>query len=806
MSCNNPSVHPSAAVVSTCPKEHGVVLQLADGTIAACNDAAQGILGMTLDQLQDASSTNCPWQTIHPDGTPFPGATHPAIMTLATGKPCLGVEMGFYRPDGSLVWMNLETQPLFQRNSVAPYAVTVLLTPIATPASADASTEFETSPIAAGRELVELEATQAALQTALQQLNFHVENTPLAVVEWDHNFCVSRWSSEAERIFGWSAAEILGQGFNTWKFVFEADEEQVRQAASSLSDGSAQRVVVQNRNYTKSGEVVHCEWYNSTLTDGGGQLVSVLSLALDISDRVQAETALRESEAQYRLLTEAIPQFVFVTTTEGQNEYVNQQFCDYTGLSLEQMLNLDWLTIIHPDDRDRTRDRWLASVNSGEFYEIEYRFRRFDGTYRWFLGQGLPMRDEQGQLVKWFGTCTDIDAQKRIEAERLRLLQQEQVARQAAEQANRVKDEFLAVISHELRTPLNPILGWSKLLQKGNLETAQAKKALETIERNAKQQAQLIEDLLDVSRILRGKLTLNIAPVDLNLITAAAIETVRLAAESKSIRLRSSLDPNIGMMMGDVSRLNQILSNLLTNAVKFTSEGGQINVTLTQNRGMAQLQVSDTGKGIHPDFLPHLFEAFCQEDSTNTRQFGGLGLGLSIVRQLVELHEGTVNAQSAGEGQGATFTVCLPIADCRSSPSSLLVENEQPLDLSGVTVLVVDDMTDSREFAAFVLEESGALVTQAASAQAALKALAQMSFDVLVTDIGMPDMNGYQLMQFIRTQGTAFQNIPAIAVTAYASESDQTRVLESGFQCHVAKPVHSGALVKAVVTLSTKRS
>jgi PAS domain S-box-containing protein len=680
MPCDDSLIHPSPSVASIHPQAHGVVLQLADSTIAACNATAQTILGMTLDQLQDASSTNCPWQTIHPDGTPFPGATHPAMVTLSTGEPCFDVEMGFYRPDGNLIWMSLETQPLFQRDSTTPYAVTVLITPIAPPSN----TEGETVPDQAGQEQIGLEATQAALQTALRQLNFH--------------------------------------------------------------------------------------------------------------------------EAQYRLLAEAIPQFVFVTTAEGQNEYVNQQFCDYTGLSLEQMLNLDWLSIIHPDDQERTRDRWLASVGSGEFYEIEYRFRRFDGTYRWFLGQGLPMKDEQGQLIKWFGTCTDIDAQKRIEVERLQLLQQEQMARQAAEQANRVKDEFLAVISHELRTPLNPILGWSKLLRKGNLETVQAQKALETIERNAKQQAQLIEDLLDVSRILQGKLTLNLAPVDLSLITVAAIETVRLSAESKSIQLRSSLAQNIGMMMGDVSRLNQILNNLLTNAVKFTPEGGRVDVRLSRNEGKAQLQVSDTGKGIHPDFLPHLFEAFRQEDSTNTRQFGGLGLGLSIVRQLVELHGGTVSAQSAGEGQGATFTVCFAIASGQSSATAALVEDEPPLELASARILVVDDMIDSREFVAFVLEQSGAVVTQAASAQEALESLTRANFDVLVTDIGMPDMNGYQLVQRIRTQTTAFQNIPAIALTAYASESDQTQVLDSGFQCHLAKPVDSEALLNAIVVLRTRQS
>ncbi len=1068
--------------------ETGIVLQLADGSIAACNLAAQQILGTTIDQLQDASSINSLWQTIYPDGTPFPGEAHPAMVALQTGQPCLNVEMGFYKPDGNLVWIKIDAQPLFQRDASNPYAVTVTMTPLSAPTlhSIEARRQpyeqrwrvlFQSLPVGvvlvdpiaativefndaaatnlgytcaefarltiadidmrrdrqtvlqhlraiseqadgitietqhrtksgdlrdvlvsgrrveiddrvlvygiwidtterkqskdrqqrlstileassdfigyatlngqtvfvnrAGRELVgldedqvmqtalidcflprdqayvqaeilpivlregywkgdfrfrhfktgatvpvgchlflvkdpntgaptgiatisrdirdrlrveterlqfkaereqaaselaeanvqlehrnrelsilneelevaleevqvaeeelseqnaELRQAQTALRDALQRLTFHVENSPLAVVEWNHDFRVSRWSSEAERIFGWRAEEVIGRGFGDWQFVHEADLERVQRAAAGLTNGTEQQVVMHNRNYTKSGEVVHCEWYSSALVDRSGRLVSVLSLALDVSDRVQFQNQIRESEARYRALSEAIPQLVWVTTADGENEYVNQQFCDFVGLTQAQLSNSGWLSIIHPDDRDRTRDRWLAAVTSGSFYEIEYRFRRFDGTYRWFLGQGVPFKDGSGQVVKWFGTCTDIDAQKQNEAVRLQLIEQERTAREAAEQANRIKDEFLAVVSHELRTPLNPILGWSRLLRSGKLAPDRAAEALSTIERNAQQQAQLINDLLDVSRILRNKLTLTLEPVDLATIVTNALETVRFAAEAKSIQLSASLAASWSTMLGDASRLQQIVWNLLSNAVKFTPEGGRIEVRLMQDGSYAQLQVIDTGKGIAPQFLPHLFEAFRQEDNTTTRKFGGLGLGLSIVQQLVELHGGTVTAESCGVEQGSTFTVRLPILSHpldRSTPAIV----DQNANLSGIRVLVVDDVTDSREFIAFVLEQAGASVIAASSAAAALELLSQTTLDVMVSDVGMPEFNGYELIQQIRQSATS---IRAIALTAYATEDDQQQALNAGFDRHLAKPIDPAILIQAVASL-----
>nr|WP_066425781.1 PAS domain S-box protein [Anabaena sp. 4-3] len=390
---------------------------------------------------------------------------------------------------------------------------------------------------------------------------------------------------------------------------------------------------------------------------------------------------------------------------------------------------------------------------------------------------------------------------------RAQLYEAEKNARAAAESANRIKDEFLTVLSHELRTPLNPILGWAKLLRTRQHNQVTINQALETIERNAKLQTQLIDDLLDVSRILRGKLQLNISAVDLPTTITAALETVRLAAEAKSIEICTCLDDSVGQVMGDGDRLQQVFWNLLSNAVKFTPPNGQVQVNLQQVGLEAQIQVIDTGKGITPEFLPHVFEYFRQADSKTTRVFGGLGLGLAIVRHFVELHGGTVQADSAGDGQGATFTVRLPL--CKNVEDKLLngesaVEQEEIPDslLAGVQILLVDDQADVREFFSFALEQYGANVTTAASAMEALNILAHFQSDVLLSDIGMPEMDGYMLLRHIRKlspqQGG---EIPAIALTAYAGEIDYQQALAAGFQKHIPKPAETVELVMAIAQL-----
>ncbi|MFQ4137652.1 PAS domain S-box protein [Nodosilinea sp. PGN35] len=386
--------------------------------------------------------------------------------------------------------------------------------------------------------------------------------------------------------------------------------------------------------------------------------------------------------------------------------------------------------------------------------------------------------------------------------ENAQLYQSAQRDRAKAEAANRIKDEFLAVLSHELRSPLNPILGWARMLRSRPLDAAKTDQALETIERNAKLQAQLIEDLLDVSRILQGKLTLTVAPVNLVATIEAAAETVRLAAEAKRIHIQTTLTAIAGQVLGDTNRLQQVIWNLLSNAVKFTPAGGQVAITLEQVDSYAQIQVRDTGKGIHPDFLPHVFDYFRQEDGTTTRQFGGLGLGLAIVRQLTELHGGDVAAASPGADLGATFTVRLPLTARQHDQPSPAAPLDKATDLTGLQILVVDDEADMRELASFILTQAGAQVATAASAIQALSQLNQSVPDLLLCDIGMPEMNGYALIQQIRQrrrdQGG---NLPAIALTAYAGEINQQQALAAGFQRHLAKPIEPDLLVKAIATL-----
>jgi len=414
---------------------------------------------------------------------------------------------------------------------------------------------------------------------------------------------------------------------------------------------------------------------------------------------------------------------------------------------------------------------------------------------------------------------------KRAEQEREQLFEQERAARKEAEAANRIKDEFLAVLSHELRSPLNPILGWTQLLRKAQsaslegrahqFDAAATDRALEIIERNAKLQAQLIEDLLDVSRILQGKMVLNVSVVNLADTIEAALETVRFTAQTKGIQLQTACAPNVGQVLGDPGRLQQVMWNLLSNAVKFTPEGGRVDVRLEQVDSSAQIQVSDTGKGISPEFVPYLFDYFRQADRSTTRTFGGLGLGLAIVRHLTELHGGSVQAESPGEGLGSTFTVKLPLLkdedssmkDEMSLHSSAYdnrnVSDSSPAALKGLRILAVDDEADVRELMRSVLEPYGARVSVAATAQEALIALDQSKPDLLLCDIGMPDVDGYMLIRQVRSRSSEQGGkIPAIALTAYADRHNQTQALIAGFQLHLAKPIETEELVRAIALQS----
>jgi CheY-like chemotaxis protein/two-component sensor histidine kinase len=387
------------------------------------------------------------------------------------------------------------------------------------------------------------------------------------------------------------------------------------------------------------------------------------------------------------------------------------------------------------------------------------------------------------------------------------------VARAAAERSNRVKDEFLATVSHELRTPLNAILGWAALLRSEKLSDAAREKAYETLYNSSRAQAQLIEDLLDVSRIITGKLRLEVQPVELAGLIESAVESLRPAAEAKSVRLQMIIDPHAGPISGDPARLQQVLWNLLSNAVKYTPKGGRVYIKLEQVNSHIELSVADTGVGIDPGFLPHVFERFAQEGSASNGR-SGLGLGLSIVRSLVEMHGGHVKAESEGQGKGAIFTVSLPrMPLLRQPPAPAKEKREHPSastsfisidaapDLRGLKALVVDDEQDARDLVKEVLELCGAEVKTRGSAAEAFEALQAGGFDILISDIGMPDQDGYALMEKVRSLPGA-SGIPAVALTAYARVEDRVRALKAGFQTHLPKPIEPIELAAVVASLT----
>ncbi len=660
---------------------------------------------------------------------------------------------------------------------------------------------------AVAQDVTERKLAEAVLRERSARIQFMLNASQIGEWEIDlttPNFTARR-SLRHDQIFGYDAL------LPDWSY--ELFIEHVHPDDREAVDANFQATLKTYIDWNIECRIVHADqslhwiWVRgSVYRNPEGIPIRILGMVVDISERKQAQQLLRDSEERYRILTEVAPQAVWTSLLNGFITYINQYWLDYMGLTLKEAAGYGWIQFLHPVDRNRVLEIWQR-INSNEAqprpseYELEVRFRRKgDGEYRWFMVRGLPVYSDTGQIKRWIGAATNIHERKTAESAKEQLLEQEKTAREAAERANKIKDEFLAVLSHELRSPLNPILGWSQLLQQGDLDAATTAIGLETIERNVQLQVQLIDDLLDISRILRGKLTLTVVPVELSTVISSAFETVRLASEAKALEVELSLTP--ATINGDPTRLQQVVWNLLSNAVKFTPRGGSIKVTLAQNATSAVIQVIDTGKGIEPDFLEHVFEHFRQEDGATTRKFGGLGLGLAIARQIVEMHGGTILAQSAGAEKGTTFTVQIPLASQSLDSLTAFPPAPQATDLSGLKILVVDDDTDSREFVALTLRQMNAGVTTAASGAEALQVLTQSVPDLLISDIGMPEMDGIMLMRQIRLlppeQGGA---IPAIALTAYASQQDQELVLEAGFRSHLSKPTNPTAILGRVIQL-----
>jgi len=496
-----------------------------------------------------------------------------------------------------------------------------------------------------------------------------------------------------------------------------------------------------------------------------------------------------------------------ISDLDGRLAEVNAKFTAILGYTASELGRLTAYEISHPDDVASTR-AYVARLLAGEIpdYSYEKRYLHKDGRVVWTLTSVGLLRDPQGQPRQFVGVIEDITALKSAQ-------QGERIARTEAERMGEMKDEFLATLSHELRTPLSAILGWSQVIARRPMSPEELKRAVDVIERNARAQTRLIEDLLDMSRITSGKVRLDVQPAEPAAFIEAALETVRPAADARRIRLEKVLDPKAGPISGDPSRLQQVVWNLLSNAIKFTRPGGKVQVVLARVNSHIEISVADTGIGIKPEFLPYVFDRFRQADGSTTRRQGGLGLGLAIAKHLVELHGGSLHVESEGQDRGATFTVHLPLtavhrveagqervhpAATPAAPPPMALP-----DLSGLTILVVDDQRDARDLIQRVLEDAGARVVTAAGVEEALALVELEKPQVLLSDIGMPEADGFDLLRQLRALGRERGGeIPAIALTAFARSEDRTKVLRAGFRMHISKPVEPAELCVAVANVA----
>jgi len=533
----------------------------------------------------------------------------------------------------------------------------------------------------------------------------------------------------------------------------------------------------------------------------------------DVTERRRAEDDLRTTRERFALAVEAADIGTFFCPMPLEKIYWNDKCQQHFWMQDAPVVDFAaFYDRLHPDDRMRAREAVEKAVNEGLRYNVEYRTVSPDGEVRWIHAIGQSFRGTDGETIRFDGATIDVTGQKALEAERESLLQAEQAARLEAERSGRMKDEFLATLSHELRTPLSSILGWAHVLRTGKSTGSDLDKGLETIERNARSQAQIIEDLLDMSRIISGKVRLEVELTDVRPIVESAIDTVRHAAEAKGVAICTFFDSRQHNVSGDPSRLQQVFWNLLSNAVKFTPRDGEIQVTLKEVGSYVEISVSDTGSGIDPAFLAHVFSRFRQADGSTTRRHGGLGLGLAIVKQLVELHGGTVQARSDGVGKGSKFLVTLPLATIHRTAGS--DEDDEPthratvlasspvVSLSGTKILILEDEADARDLLARVLEEYGATVIKQPSARHAVELLLSERPDIIISDIGMPEEDGYSFIRRVRgLDDDVARTTPAIALTAYARSEDRVKAFLAGFQMHLAKPLETAELVTVVSNL-----
>lgn len=937
----------------------GIAVAGLDGVFLEMNDKFCGILGYSRSELLAMTFI----QLTHPDDLEM---TKEYVQRLLEGElKDHTVEKRYVRKNGQPMW-SLTTVTLQKDTAGQPIRYIGVIEDITQ------------------RKQVEIERTHltSVLDKSLNEI--YMFDTETLLFQYVNQGALRNLGYTAEALWAMTPIDIMP----------EYTEADFRAMIQPLLLGNEEKLVFHTIHRRADGSDYPVEVHLQCSIDLGEPVF--VAVVLDITQRKMSEDALRRSEQELRTLADSMPQLSWMADADGHIFWYNHRWYEYTGKLFEDLQGWGWQSVHDPEILPQVMERWEHSLSTGEPFEMEFPLRGADGQFRWFLTRVHPLKNAEGQILRWFGTNTDVDQVKRIHqaledetrilellnhtgtilssnldlqtlvqsvtdaatqlsganfgaffynvinaegeslllytlsgapreafdkfglprntqvfnptfrgegpvrsaditkdprygkmvphhgvpaghlpvcsylavpvvsrsgevigglffghreadmfterheriivgmaaqaaiaidnarlyetaqfaaAEREKLLDSERAARLEVERSSEMKDEFLANLSHELRTPLSAILGWTQVLRMRTTENADLQQGLETIERNARAQTQLIEDLLDTSRITSGKVRLDIQPVDPITFMEAAIETVRPAANAKGIRLEKLLDPTAGPISGDPSRLQQVVWNLLTNAIKFTPKDGKVQVLLERVNSHIEISVADTGIGIKPEFLSYVFERFRQADSTSTRKYGGLGLGLSIVKHLVELHGGSVYAKSDGEGRGATFSVHLPVTVVhrktdigdRLHPRAarLAALDMNHINLSGLKILVVDDEPDARALIKRVLADCEAEILTAGNATEALELIENERPQLLISDIGMPDVDGYELLKRIRALGQARGGrIPAIALTAFARSEDRTRALRAGFLIHLSKPVEPHELVATVATVA----
>lgn len=644
--------------------------------------------------------------------------------------------------------------------------------------------------------------TEEASETEKRRLDALLEAAPVGICVADRTGRVVLTNAENKSIWGEYPLPEGVESYAEWRGWWADGPARGKRVlarewavARALAGEEVHRDTVEIEPFGKPGVRKTLLLRARPVRDETGAVVGAVLAQTDITAQVRTEAALRESEARFRTIANAMPQMVWSTRPDGYHDYYNQQWYDFTGVPLHSTDGEGWNQMFHPEDQSQAWNAWQHALATGETYEIQYRLRHRSGEYRWTLGRALPIRDESGRIVRWMGTCTDIHDQK--------------VAEEELKKQNERKDQFLAMLAHELRNPLAPISTAAKLLELEPADPKRVQHAGEIISRQVKHMTDLVDDLLDVSRVMRGLVQLEKRLVDLKLVVTHAIEQVRPIIESRQHKLSVHMAPGAVIVEGDRTRLVQVVANILNNAAKYTQPGGQITVSLEAHSQQARIQVSDNGAGIAPTLLPYVFNLFTQGQRTPDRAQGGLGLGLSLVKQITSLHGGEVNAESAGVGKGSKFTVNLPLADSQSDQVREQAPRRREEHAAGsVEIMIVDDNLDAARLLAELLRANGHRVEVAENASRALEIANKGSTQLFVLDIGLPGMDGYELARRLRSH-PATADAVIVALTGYGQANDRMQSEAAGFDDHFIKPLDMSKLdelLKGIARGSPRRA